>query len=49
MLWEVRPGIVSKDTKGWGLPYIHEPELVLEPEKHEPPAFVKGADWIQSW
>ncbi len=49
VLWEVRPGIVAKDTKGWGVPYIHDPELVLEPEKHEPPALVKPIDWIKSW
>jgi branched-chain amino acid transport system substrate-binding protein len=49
VLWEVRPGIVSEDTKGWGLPYIQDPELVLEPDKTEPPAFMKGPDWIATW
>ena len=54
VLWPVECGICVKDTKGYfksKLAYIYDPEkkLVLPPEKHEPPAFMKGTDWIATW
>ena len=54
VLWPVECGVCVKDTKGYfksKLAYIYDPQkkLVLPPEKHEPPAFMKGTDWIATW
>jgi hypothetical protein len=49
VLWTIECGAIAKDTRGYGLPYIYEPKITLKPSKHEPPALVKGTDWIATW
>jgi|GEM_PF-1024182 branched-chain amino acid transport system substrate-binding protein len=49
VLWTVECGVLVEDTKGYGLPYLYKPKIKLEPSKHEPPAFMKGTDWIAKW
>ncbi|WP_456467778.1 ABC transporter substrate-binding protein [Archaeoglobus sp.] len=55
VLWPVECGVVAKDTLGYypedPIAYIYDPnkKLILPPEKHEPPAFMKGTDWVATW
>ena len=55
VLWPVECGVCAKDTLGYyggvEIAYIIDPnnKLILPPEEHEPPAFMKGTDWVATW